>query len=58
MIMCGIGSATNSGVVSSHDAVNAKWLKKRSQARDYPCKDLVLTGATFRDDNALTRLGF
>jgi glucose/arabinose dehydrogenase len=50
----GIGSATNSGVVSSHDAVNAKWLEKRPQARDLPCSDLVLTGATFRDDNALT----
>lgn len=50
----GVGSATNSGVVSSHDGVNKEWLAKRPQARDLPCRDLVLTGATFRDDNALT----
>ena len=40
---------TNSGVVSSKDPVNMKWLGKRPQVRDIPCKDLVLTGAAFRD---------
>lgn len=50
----GLGSATNSGVVSSHDPVNAKWLKDRPLARDIPCRDLTLTAAVFTDDNALT----
>jgi len=50
----GIGSATNSGVVSSHDPVNGKWLAKLPQARDIPCRDIVLTGQTFTDDNATT----
>jgi glucose/arabinose dehydrogenase len=51
----GIGSATNSGVVSSHDPVNHKWLEKRPQVRDVPCRDLVLRGQTFSDDDALTQ---
>ena len=51
----GIGSATNSGVVSSHDGVNHKWLEKRPSVRDVPCRDLVLRGQTFREDNALTK---
>ncbi|MFN2385028.1 MAG: sorbosone dehydrogenase family protein [Thermoanaerobaculia bacterium] len=50
----GVGSATNSGVVSSQDPVNQKWLKKRPKTRDIPCRDVVLTGKTFTDDNALT----
>ena len=50
----GLGSATNSGVVSSHDPVNAKWLAKLPTARDIPCRDVVLTGETFTDDNATT----
>ncbi|HVS02782.1 MAG TPA: hypothetical protein VMT16_08440 [Thermoanaerobaculia bacterium] len=50
----GVGSATNSGVVSSQDPVNQKWLETRPEVRDIPCRDLVLTGQTFRDANALT----
>jgi glucose/arabinose dehydrogenase len=50
----GVGSATNSGVVSSHDPVNLKWLKDRPAARDIPCRDLTLTAATFTEDDALT----
>lgn len=50
----GVGSATNSGVVSSKDPVNQKWLKKRPQVHDIPCRDLVLTGLTFTDTNELT----
>lgn len=53
----GVGSATNSGVVSSKDPVNQKWLKKRPQMRDIPCRDLTLTGLTFTDSNELTRDG-
>ena len=50
----GLGSATNSGVVSSHDPVNHKWLEKRPTMHDIPCRDLSLREAAFRDDNALT----
>jgi glucose/arabinose dehydrogenase len=50
----GVGSATNSGVVSSGDPVNAKWLEKRPAVRDLPCRDLVLTGQTFEDDDELS----
>jgi len=50
----GVGSATNSGVVSSHDPVNLKWLEKRPQARDLPCRDLALKPVSFTDDDALT----
>lgn len=50
----GIGSATNSGVVSSNDPVNKKWLEKRPQVHDVPCKDIVLTGQTFTDSNETT----
>ncbi|HEX2163250.1 MAG TPA: hypothetical protein VHM02_04825 [Thermoanaerobaculia bacterium] len=50
----GVGSATNSGVVSSHDPVNNKWLAKRPRVADLPCRDLVLTGLAFEDDDALT----
>ena len=50
----GIGSATNAGVVSSHDAVNMKWLKKRPTARDLACREIVLHPLRFEDDNALT----
>ena len=50
----GVGSATNSGVVSSNDPVNQKWLKKRPQMRDIPCRDVVLTKQTFPDANELT----
>lgn len=47
----GLGSATNSGVVSSHDPVNSKWLAKRPTMHDIPCADLVLTGQSFREDD-------
>lgn len=50
----GLGSATNSGVVSSQDPVNGKWLKDRPDGRDIPCRDLALTAASFTDDNSLT----
>lgn len=50
----GVGSATNSGLVSSHDPVNLKWLKARPQARDIPCRDLALNGVTFTENNELT----
>ncbi|MDL2718898.1 MAG: hypothetical protein PT977_14210 [Acidobacteriota bacterium] len=49
----GVGSATNSGVVSSHDPVNGKWIKKRPDAHDIACRDLVLTGQVFTDADAL-----
>jgi glucose/arabinose dehydrogenase len=49
----GIGSATNLGVVSSHDPVNQKWLEKRPDARDIPCRDIVLTGAKYTEEDAL-----
>src|SRR6185503_4167048 len=42
----GLGSATNSSVVSSHDPVNLKWLKLHPEARDIPCRDIVLTSET------------
>ena len=50
----GIGSATNAGVVSSGDRVNQKWLEKRPQVYDVPCKDIVLTGQAFTDSNETT----
>ena len=50
----GLGSATNSGVVSSQDPVNLKWLAKRPDGRDIPCRDLTLKPASFSDDNGLT----
>jgi glucose/arabinose dehydrogenase len=50
----GIGSASNSGLISSQDPVNLKWLAKRPAARDLPCRDLVLTGQAFEDENDLT----
>lgn len=46
----GLGSATNSGIVSSRDPVNQKWLKKHPAAAEIPCRDLVLTGRQFTDD--------
>jgi glucose/arabinose dehydrogenase len=53
----GVGSATNSGVVSSHDPVNAKWIKKRTDAHDVACRDLTLTGKIFREEDALAGKG-
>lgn len=50
----GVGSATNSGVVSSTDPVNQKWLKAHPDAHDIPCRDLHLTGRTFNDDGGAT----
>jgi glucose/arabinose dehydrogenase len=50
----GVGSATNSGVVSSHDPVNHKWLAQRQSMHDIPCRDLTLRGLAFTEDNALT----
>jgi len=49
----GAGSATNSGVVSSHDPVDLKWLKERPDARDIPCRDLVLAGETFSEKSGI-----
>jgi glucose/arabinose dehydrogenase len=42
----GVGSATNSGVVSADDPVNQKWLKQHPDAHDLPCRELVLAGTT------------
>lgn len=50
----GVGSATNSGVISSSDPVNGKWLKLHPQAREIPCRDIVLTAQSFTEPNALT----
>jgi glucose/arabinose dehydrogenase len=50
----GVGSATNSGVVASNDPVNQKWLEKRPQMRDIPCRDLTLTGQKFVDEKGVT----
>lgn len=50
----GVGSATNSGVVSSQDPVNMKWLETRPRVHDLPCRDLVLRDAAFEDENALS----
>ena len=51
----GSGSASNSGVISSHDPVNQKWLKTRPQVADIPCEDVVLTGQKFTDTNEMTK---
>jgi glucose/arabinose dehydrogenase len=50
----GVGSATNSGVVSANDPVNQKWIKKRPEVHDLPCRDLVLARQKFVDANPLT----
>jgi glucose/arabinose dehydrogenase len=50
----GVGSATNSGVVSSADPVNNKWLKTRPGIADLPCRDLVLHDMRFEDEDALS----
>ena len=50
----GVGSATNSGVVASNDPVNQKWLEKRPQMRDIPCRDLTLAGQKFVDEKGVT----
>lgn len=50
----GVGSATNSGVVSAGDPVNEKWLKKHPETRDLACRDLTLTGQTFTDKAGTT----
>lgn len=50
----GVGSATNSGVVSANDPVDQKWIKKRPQAHDLPCRDIVLTGRKFTDSDPRT----
>lgn len=55
----GVGSATNSGVVSSQDPVNTKWLAKRPRVHDLPCRDLVLRvqsgdAVRFEDEDALS----
>jgi glucose/arabinose dehydrogenase len=51
----GVGSVTNSGVVSSHDPVNERWLALRPDLHDIPCRDLVLTGQVFAERDARTR---
>lgn len=48
----GVGSATNSGVVSSQDPVNGKWLAARPRVADLPCRDLVLHDVRFTDADA------
>lgn len=53
-LFVGQGSATNSGVVSSHDPVNEGWLADHPDFRDIPCRDIRLTDRTFTEDNALT----
>ncbi|MBW3564860.1 MAG: PQQ-dependent sugar dehydrogenase [Acidobacteria bacterium] len=53
-LFVGQGSATNSGVVSSADPVNQKWLSKHPGFSDIPCRTIRLTGSTFREENALT----
>ncbi len=50
----GVGSATNSGVVSSYDPVNGKWLKLYPEVRDFPCQSLVLTAQSFVEPNGLS----
>lgn len=47
----GVGSATNSGVVSSGDPVNQKWLKMFPSTHEIPCRDIQLTGITFKDED-------
>lgn len=49
-----IGTATNSGVVGVDNAVFG-WLKKPElrEFHDVPCKDITLTGETFKSDNPL-----
>jgi len=49
----GAGSATNSGIVSSRDPVDLKWIKDRSDARDVPCRDLLLTGESFAEKSGI-----
>ena len=50
----GVGSATNSGVVSSTDPVNQKWLKMFPAAHDIPCVTIDLSGRTFTDEEDRT----
>ena len=50
----GVGSVTNSGVVSSNDPVNAQWIGNAPQAHDIPAKNVTLTGKNFRMPNILT----
>lgn len=50
----GVGSATNSGVVSKGDAVNQKWLAKHPEGRELACRDLTMTGEVFRDEGGTT----
>jgi glucose/arabinose dehydrogenase len=50
----GVGSATNSGVVSSHDPVNQKWLEKRPRVRDLACAELKLRPVRFVDEDGTT----
>jgi glucose/arabinose dehydrogenase len=54
----GVGSATNSGVIASNDPVNQKWLEKRPQMHDVPCRDLTLTGQKFVDEKGVTTGAF
>jgi glucose/arabinose dehydrogenase len=46
-IYFGQGTATNSGVVGPDNAMFG-WLKRKPDFHDIPCKDIRLTGATFR----------
>jgi len=51
----GLGSVTNSGLVSSNDPVNQKWLAKHPDVAEIPCRDIVLTGQRFTEPNGMTK---
>ena len=53
-LFVGQGSATNAGLVSSHDPVNQKWLANHPGFHDIPCKTIHLTAKTFRETNETT----
>lgn len=54
-MILGIGSATNSGIVSRGDPVSAAWIAKNATAHDVPCKDVVLTSGLAAEADTLAR---
>jgi glucose/arabinose dehydrogenase len=50
----GVGSATNSGVVSGDDSSNAGWLGNAPKTHDVPAKNITLAGQIFESPNILT----
>lgn len=52
-IYFGQGTATNAGVVGN-DNLDYGWLERHPTFHDIPCKDIVLTGQNYTEDNALT----